>query len=376
LQKNFLDEIGLPYFVTNREGHPDRPILVATWTGQDPSLPSILLNSHTDVVPAEYDKWYYHTPPFAAEKDEKGNIYARGTQDMKCVTIQYLEAIRRLKASGVKLKRTIHLSFVPDEEIGGPLGMEWFVKSPEFERLNVGVCLDEGLASPTDAFTVFYGERSPAWITIKATGNTGHGSRFIENTATEKLMSTVHTMLNYRQEMFDKLHKGHHECGMTLGDVVSLNLTMLKAGVTKDHETYSLNVIPTEAEAGFDIRIPPTEIENVDKLLKEWVTDKGLEFHFVNTRVPNKVTPITEDSVWWSTFKNSLGKLNLKTETEIFPASTDSRFIRALNIPAFGFSPINNTPILLHDHNEFLNEGVFLRGIDILVDLITDMANV
>jgi hypothetical protein len=48
------------------------------------------------------------------------------------------------------------------------------------------------------------------------------------------------------------------KCGMTLGDVTTLNLTMLKAGVTTDGQTFQMNVIPTEAEAGFDIRIPPS----------------------------------------------------------------------------------------------------------------------
>ncbi len=42
--------------------------------------------------------------------------------------------------------------------------MTKFVKTPEFKDLNVGFCLDEGLANPTDAFTVFYAERSP-WCT-------------------------------------------------------------------------------------------------------------------------------------------------------------------------------------------------------------------
>ena len=37
---------------------------------------------------------------------------------MKCVCIQYVEAIRRLKAANKNFKRTVHLSFVPDEEIG------------------------------------------------------------------------------------------------------------------------------------------------------------------------------------------------------------------------------------------------------------------
>ena len=36
---------------------------------------------------------------------------------------------------------------------------------------------------------------------------------------------------------------------------------------------------------------------------------------------------------------------------------------------------MNNTPILLHDHNEFLNEKIFLKGIDILYKIILDLAN-
>ena len=43
-----------------------------------------------------------------------------------------------------------------------------------------------------------------------------------------------------------------------LGDVTTLNLTMLEAGVSGNGgTTFSLNVIPTTAKAGFDIRVPP-----------------------------------------------------------------------------------------------------------------------
>ena len=47
-----------------------------------------------------------------------------------------------------------------------------------------------------------------------------------------------------------------------------------------------------------------------------------------------------------------------------------------MNIPTLGFSAINNTPILLHDHNEYLNENTFLRGIDIYQDIIMALAAV
>jgi len=37
---------------------------------------------------------------------------------------------------------------------------------------------------------------------------------------------------------------------------------------------------------------------------------------------------------------------------------------------------MNNTPVLLHDHNEYLNAGVFLKGIEIYTHLIQNLANV
>lgn len=38
--------------------------------------------------------------------------------------------------------------------------MEKFVITKEFKALNVGFALDEGMASPTEEFIIFNGERS------------------------------------------------------------------------------------------------------------------------------------------------------------------------------------------------------------------------
>ena len=40
-----------------------------------------------------------------------------------------------------------------------------------------------------------------------------------------------------------------------------------------------------------------------------------------------------------------------------------SRYLREVGIPAIGYSPMPNTPTLLHDHDEFLNETIFLKEI-------------
>lgn len=81
-----------------------------TWQGTQPDLPSVILNSHMDVVPVFENKWSH--PPFGADMDSEGRIFARGSQDMKCVGMQYLAAIRALKKRGATMKRTVHITFV------------------------------------------------------------------------------------------------------------------------------------------------------------------------------------------------------------------------------------------------------------------------
>ena len=70
-----------------------------------------------------------------------------------------MEVIRKLKENNIRPERTIHLTYVPDEEIGGGDGMNRFIKTKEFDQLNVGLALDEGLASDDDEFCVYYSER-------------------------------------------------------------------------------------------------------------------------------------------------------------------------------------------------------------------------
>ena len=59
---------------------------------------------------------------------------------MKCVGMQYLEAIRKLKAFGFHPLCSVYLSFVPDKEIGGRDGVEKFVDSDVVEKIEISYC--------------------------------------------------------------------------------------------------------------------------------------------------------------------------------------------------------------------------------------------
>ena len=176
-------------------------------------------------------------------------------------------------------------SFIADEEVGGHDGMAKYVLSKEFKDLNIGFALDEGLASEDNKIPLFYGERNVYWVKFKCTGkqkirqivmifstffcilgNPGHGSRFIENTAAEKVQHLTNKLLGFREEQ-KKIYNSSPD--MTLGDVTTVNLTYMSGGV-------QMNVVPNEFTIGFDIRITPTtKLEKFEAMIRKWIGEAG-----------------------------------------------------------------------------------------------------
>ncbi|PIO70787.1 hypothetical protein TELCIR_07345 [Teladorsagia circumcincta] len=158
---------------------------------------------------------------------------------MKCVGSQYIEAVRKHFLAGkTQWRRTIHLVYGSEEENGSAEGMAAFVKTQEFKDLNVGFWLDEGQASETAVYKVFYAEKNQWWIKVKCQGSPGHGSKFVENTAGEKLLSVIQSALKFRDEQ-QKIHKTEKK---SLGEVITLNLTKVEGGT-------AINVLPLELTA-------------------------------------------------------------------------------------------------------------------------------
>ncbi|XP_028169805.1 aminoacylase-1A-like [Ostrinia furnacalis] len=357
-------QLGLPVQVF--EPVPKKPVLVMTWLGTEPALPSILLNSHMDVVPVFEKSWTH--PPFAADLVD-GVIYARGVQDMKSVAVQYIEAVRRLKEKGIRLKRTVHLSFVPDEEIGGGPGMAEFVKTDGFKGLNVGFSLDEGLASATDDYVVFNGERSIWHIEVTCRGKSGHGSLLLPDNNGEKIRYIIDKFMDLRGESKKKLED---DPSLTIGDVTSVNLTQLHGGI---HD----NIIPEKLSVCFDIRLAlSVDHQQFEDMIKRWCAEAGSDVTYTFAQKDCYVasTPLDNTNPYWLAFKEAAEKLNISLKPRTFPGGTDSRYIRQLGVRALGFSPMARTTPMLHAHDENLHAGTYLRGIEIYEALVPALANV
>lgn len=195
-----------------------------------------------DVVPAFPEYWSH--PPFAAEIDDNGKIFGRGTQDTKDLGMQYLTAIRALKRNGIKhLKRTIHVLFVPNEEINEHNGMRAFVTTNEFKALNAAFALDEGNSSEDNKIPVLDSERSAWEIEFIIKGQSGHGSTLYNNTPGQKLNYIINKLYELRYIEAKKYAESKNYANVT-----SINLTIIKGGVQS-------NVIPPIFSATFDMRL-------------------------------------------------------------------------------------------------------------------------
>ncbi|KAJ7942614.1 aminoacylase-1 [Quillaja saponaria] len=154
-------------------------------------------------------------------------------------------------------------------------------------------------------------------------------------------------------------------------------MAFLKAG-TSTPTGFVMNLKPSEAEAGFDIRIPPiADSESLERrIIEEWApASRNMTYSLNKSGKP--ILPTTDtSSAWWTLLEAAVGKAGQELgKAEIFPASTDTPYFRKRGIPAINFSPMANTPILLHDHNEFLNQDEYLKGIEIYESIIKAYAS-
>lgn len=171
-------------------------------------------------------------------------------------------------------------------------------------------------------------------------------------------------------------------------------MSHLTAGVTPDGgSSFNLNVIPTEASAGFDVRIPVTlPPEDLGKLFDSWCREAEKEVGAEPGSVAWKHAPWLGDAptehhvsatvppcAWWDAFSEAAVaapslKGGVEVAKEIFPAGTDSRLLRALGIPAFGFSPMRGCPILLHEHDEYIPRRSLLEGVEVYENIVQALA--
>jgi succinyl-diaminopimelate desuccinylase len=121
-------------------------------------------NGHYDVVPPTAG---WRTDPFQPEVAGR-RLIARGAGDMKGSIAAVIFAVRAMMEAGVRPPWNLELSFTPDEETGGELGLGYVIKSKAINPDAAVVC--EG----TSGLNVGYAHRGVLWLGVTVIGVPGH----------------------------------------------------------------------------------------------------------------------------------------------------------------------------------------------------------
>jgi aminoacylase len=329
------------------------PVLVITLKGSSQELPSLALNHHMDVVPADNpDVWKF--TPFAGTIHE-GIMYGRGVQDCKGLGVVHYGALRQLKQQGFQPQRTIHLLLVPDEERGGFFGAKQFIEHPLFESLNIGYLLDEGLPSGNEKeLLIKVDERTPIQIRVTSLGVQSHASGLLHQNCIHELTRFLANIAVFQQEQ-QQLSNIEQA-----GNCISMHVTSLAT------DNSVVNIIPSKAQATIDIRIPSRLLmEDGIALLNEIIGKyKSVSYEILATS-KERVTAISTDSIFYQVLAQTIIEQGLTPKPFTFEATTDARFYSSRGIETMGFTPFTGKPNL-HGIDESITINELLQGISLL----------
>jgi acetylornithine deacetylase/succinyl-diaminopimelate desuccinylase-like protein len=379
-----------------------RGLVVARINGSE-ALKPLMINHHMDVVAADQALWSY--PPFSGAVAD-GFVWGRGTLDTKGLGVMFILALESMVKEGIKFRRPIIFTAVPDEEPGGDNGMRWLVEN-HLKEIDPEWVWDEGsggfkgVFGKRVMFAIAVAEKQIYRIRLIATGEPGHGSMPHNNSANVTLIKALDRIISSPRPM----RAGAAACAMfgvlayeqkfpasvilrnlsnplalklagkslaaekftnaLFRDTVSVNV--IKAG-------YQINVIPERAQAELDCRLlPETDAQEFHRWLMGRIADDRIKIEMIQTSPPSGIAPI--NSQFYQAVTSVIDKHS--PGAGVFPllmaGATDGRYWRQRGYPAYGFTPmiLERADIgRVHGIDERISTENLLLGIKMTKDII------
>lgn len=295
--------------------------------------PELLFNSHIDTVPiGELDQWNYD--PLGAEI-VGDTMYGRGVADAKSSVVAMIMAAKTIMEMEVKLKGTLIINPVSDEEVGGFKGANYILEegyiNPDY--VVIGEQTDNQIAIV---------EKGLIWLTIKTIGKTAHASTPWDGVSAIQNMVKLLTLVEER--IGAKIKTQRHP----LTPPPSMNIGTIKGGV-------KTNVVADSCDVTIDRRFLPHE--NPDSMTQEFKdiikelegTDPDFKAELqvpligppINTSPDEQIVKITQ---------HVCESLNLRSELIGYKQASDGRFFSEKGIPTIILGP--SDPRVGHTPNE------------------------
>jgi len=401
--KKVFDQHGIENEVF--EYKPGRANIVARLKGNGSKRPIILL-SHTDVVTAEPASW--EVDPFAGIIKNNA-IYGRGALDMKGEGLLHLMTMIVLKREGPQLSRDVIFLGTADEEVDDE-GSLWMIankadlfKNAEYLLTEGGDNLIEG--DSVKVVGVDVAEKAPFWLRLTATGLPGHGSRPVNDSATNRLIRAMNRILewetpvkllpaveqffkdiaplqseplraaflNIRESLknpdFVKALTSQREFNFLVRNTISI--TMLSG-------SKQTNVIPNAATCNLDVRLLPGESpEEFLKALTAVIADPSIKIENINRFKQPNSSPIDTELFYLIARKTKEKHAGAVVTTKMLSGYTESQLYRQLGIVAYGWAPIYPTAEEdegVHGNNERISVKNVREGTRELYEIVRDIS--
>ena len=360
--EDYFKEIGIPTNIYKKT--ENKPNIVAHIKGVGEK--KIAWIGHLDVVPeGKPENWTY--PPYSGKITSDGNIWGRGSSDMKGACAAAMVAAKVLNEFS-NIPNSVDFWFTADEEVGAVNGALWLAQKGFFKG---DVCIiGDGTPGTPLQPAIDLGCKGGSGTRVIARGKTSHGSRpFLGDNAIDKLLKVIPYVkkigefrLDVPKElepvitstikymMKEEFNQEQREAVKSLFHYPSVTLNILNGGV-------KTNVVPDYAEAYFDIRLTsgtnPQMVRNrITQLLKEAdVPGVSLEFPRSSKTAGYYESP---DTLFATLLAEAVQKVTgIKPTFKLLTGGTDAIMIKKfLDVPCLGFgSSIEGQAHTPNEHN-------------------------
>jgi acetylornithine deacetylase len=340
---------GFSVTLYEKPGEPGKVNVVATAGPEDQD--GLILSGHMDVVPTENQPW--DSDPFLlTERD--GNLFGRGTADMKGFIACCLQACERLDLS--QLKRQLVLVWTHDEEVGcqgSGFLVQALKKSPR--RLPTECLIGE----PTD-FQVLRMHPGHVTVRIRTDGEAGHSSKPDLGSSAIKAMHRVLGMCERIEHALEQERRLEKELDRPW---VAFNVGTISGGE-------AVNLIPDSCEIVLGYRpLPGDNPQAVYQQIENALESLSLPAGTTATAMLRTLSPamLTPKGL---ALQEALSHHACCSELGAASFSTDGGNLAELGIQSLIFGP--GSIDVAHKANEYVSIAALEKGAQMVEAVIRD----
>jgi succinyl-diaminopimelate desuccinylase len=312
----------------------------------------LIFNGHLDTFPIGENLGWTVPPLSGLLRD--GKLYGRGVSDMKGGIACSLLAATVLAEHRDAWAGEIVITLAGDEENMGALGTGFLLQNEPLARGDANICGDVG--SPQ---VLRFGEKGLLWIEIEATGKPAHGAHVHKGSnAIDRLIAALSQVKRLEamavaapasvvQAIAEAKATSEPLSGAGESEVlqrITVNVGLIEGGV-------SPNLVPTQAKASLDIRLPVgVTTAGLIEHLQAWLAPlEGVSWRVIRAYDPSFTDPASP--IVRMVARAAAEVMGRAPALNMRVGASDARWYRKFEVPTVVYGP---TPFNMGGPDEYV----------------------